>query len=397
MRGSHANSGTRAGAATGGGVATGGGATTGVDVTTGGGAAIGGGIPPAGGGIHAAGGGIHPGMLLRAAVIIPALVAAVALSAFAWSAARLAPRGVPVGVAGTAKVADAIGHRLDGLGGKFDAHTYGSEAAAVAAIRHREIYGAFVAGPGGLTVLTASAASPAVATLLTKVGEEAGQHAAAGRAVPVRVVDVVPADPNDPQGIVLDSAFLPLVIIGSLGGVMTWVAGRDGRRAGYPQAGVLLVKSALIGLVVVGIVQGWLGVIPGDWVANAAVISLTVIAISSTVCGLGALLGAPGVALGGLLMVFVGNPFSGVSSAPQLLPSPAGTLGQFLPPGAGASLLRSSAFFDGYGSGAHLIVLAIWAGCGLTAVMASQAVRRRRAAAAGRHAEISAEPSVLTG
>jgi hypothetical protein len=397
MRGSHANSGTRAGAATGGGVATGGGATTGVDVTTGGGAAIGGGIPPAGGGIDPAGGGIHPGMLLRAAVIIPALVAAVALSAFAWSAARLAPRGVPVGVAGTAKVADAIGHRLDGLGGKFDAHTYGSEAAAVAAIRHREIYGAFVAGPGGLTVLTAPAASPAVATLLTKVGEEAGQHAAAGRAVPVRVVDVVPADPNDPQGIVLDSAFLPLVIIGSLGGVMTWVAGRDGRRAGYPQAGVLLVKSALIGLVVVGIVQGWLGVIPGDWVANAAVISLTVIAISSTVCGLGALLGAPGVALGGLLMVFVGNPFSGVSSAPQLLPSPAGTLGQFLPPGAGASLLRSSAFFDGYGSGAHLIVLAIWAGCGLTAVMASQAVRRRRAAAAGRHAEISAEPSVLTG
>ena len=356
-----------------------------------------GGARHAGAGIHPAGGGIHPAMLLRAAVIIPALVAAVALSAFAWSAARLAPRGVPVGVAGTAKVADAVGHRLDGLGGKFDAHTYGSEAAAVAAIRHREIYGAFVAGPGGLTVLTAPAASPAVATLLTKVGEEAGQHAAAGRAVPVRVVDVVPADPNDPQGIVLDSAFLPLVIIGSLGGVMTWVAGRDGRRAGYPQAGVLLVKSALIGLVVVGIVQGWLGVIPGDWVANAAVISLTVIAISSTVCGLGAMLGAPGVALGGLLMVFVGNPFSGVSSAPQLLPSPAGTLGQLLPPGAGASLLRSSAFFDGYGSGTHLVVLAIWAGCGLTAVMASQAVRRRRAAAAGRHAEISAEPSVLTG
>jgi hypothetical protein len=385
MRGTHANPGAHAGGAKAGGVTTGGHATTGAGAVS------------CAGGARNAGGGIHPGMLLRAAVIIPALVAAVALSAFAWSAARLAPRGVPVGVAGTAKVADAVGHRLDGLGGKFDAHTYGSEAAAVAAIRHREIYGAFVAGPGGLTVLTAPAASPAVATLLTKVGEEAGQHAAAGRAVPVRVVDVVPADPNDPQGIVLDSAFLPLVIIGSLGGVMTWVAGRDGRRAGYPQAGVLLVKSALIGLVVVGIVQGWLAVIPGDWVANAAVISLTVIAISSTVCGLGAMLGAPGVALGGLLMVFVGNPFSGVSSAPQLLPSPAGRLGQLLPPGAGASLLRSSAFFHGYGSGSHLVVLAIWAGCGLTAVMASQAVRRRRAAAAGRHAEISAEPSVLTG
>jgi hypothetical protein len=355
------------------------------------------GIHQPGTGIHHTGGGIRPGMLLRAAVIIPALVAAVALSAFAWSAARLAPRSVPVGVAGTAKVAAAIGYRLDGSHGAFDTHTYGSEAAAAAAIRHRDIYGAFVAGPRGLTVLTAPAASPAVASLLTKVGEEAGQHAAAGRAVPVRVVDVVPADPNDPQGIVLDSAFLPLVIIGSLGGVMTWVAGRDGRRAGYPQAGVLLVKSALVGLVAVGIVQGWLGVIPGDWVANAAVVSLTVIAISATVCGLGALLGAPGVALGGLLMVFVGNPFSGVSSAPQLLPSPAGTLGQLLPPGAGASLLRSSAFFHGYGSVAHLAVLGIWAGCGLTTVIASQAVRRLRASAAGRHAEVSTEPGVLAG
>jgi hypothetical protein len=379
MHGTHANPGAHAAAA------TGEGATTGTGAGTDSGAG------------RKAGAGIHPAILLRAAVIIPALVAALALSAFAWSAARLAPRGVPVGVAGTAELAAGIGHRLDGLHGAFDAHTYGSEASAETAIRHREIYGAFVAGPGGLTVLTAPAASPAVATLLAKVGEEVGQHAAGGRGIPVRIVDVVPADPRDPQGIVLDSAFLPLVIIGSLGGVMTWVAGRDGRRAGYPQAGVLLVKSALIGLVVAGIVQGWLGVIPGDWVTNAGVISLTVIAISSTVCGLGALLGPPGVALGGLLMVFVGNPFSGVSSAPQLLPSPAGTLGQLLPPGAGASLLRSSAFFHGYGSGAHLVVLAIWAGCGLTTVMAREAMRRRRAAAAGKHSDLSPERGVLAG
>ena len=330
-------------------------------------------------------------------MIIPALVAAVALSAFAWSAARLAPRGVPVGVAGTARIAAAIGYRLDGLGGAFDAHRYGSEAAAEAAIRHRQIYGAFVAGAGGMTVLTAPAASPAVATLLTTVGEEAGRGTAAGRDVGVRVVDVVPADPRDPQGIVLDAAFLPLVIIGSIGGVMTWVAGRDGRRAGHPQAVVLLVKSALVGLVAVGIVQAWLGAIPGDWVTNAAVISLTVVAISSAVCGLGMLLGPPGVALGGLLMVFVGNPFSGVSSAPQLLPSPAGALGQILPPGAGASLLRSSAFFHGYGSGADLIVLAAWAACGLAAVLAGGAVRRRRAAAAGKHVEVAMEPGLLTG
>ncbi len=331
---------------------------------------------------------------LLTAVIVPALVATLALSAFAWSAARLAPRGVPVGVAGPAKFTAAVGHRLDGSGA-FDAHRYGSEAAAESAIRHRDVYGAFVAGPGRLTVLTAPAASPAVATLLTTVGEQAGRSFS----IPVRIVDLVPADPSDPQGIVLDSAFLPLVIIGSIGGVMTFMIGRDRRRAGYPQAGVLLVKSALVGLVAIGIVQGWLGVIPGDWLANAAALSLTVIAISSTVCGLGALLGVPGVVLGALLMVFVGNPFSGISSAPQLLPSPAGTLGQILPPGAGASLLRSTVFFHGYGSGADLTVLAIWAGCGLAAVLIGRAVRRRRAAATapGRHEPIAAQPGVLTG
>jgi hypothetical protein len=331
---------------------------------------------------------------LLTAVILPALVAALALSAFAWSAARLAPRGLPVGVAGPARFTTALEHRLDGRGA-FDAHGYGSEAAAATAIRHREIYGAFVAGPGGMTVLTAPAASPAVATLLTTVGQEAGQRIA----VPVHIVDLVPTDPRDPQGIVLDSAFLPLVIIASIGGVMTWVVGRDRRRAGYPQVCVLLVKSALVALVATGIVQGWLGAVPGGWLANAAAIGLTVIAISSVVCGLGMLLGPPGVALGGLLMVFVGNPFSGMSSAAQLLPSPAGAIGQILPPGAGASLLRSVAFFHGYGSGTDLAVLAVWAACGLTAVLAGRAVAWRRAAAAApaKHVEAATEAGVATG
>jgi hypothetical protein len=50
-------------------------------------------------------------------------------------------------------------------------------------------------------------------------------------------------------------------------------------------------------------------------------------------------------------MVLVGNPLSGISSAPERLPEPAGALGPLLPPGAGGSLLRSTAFFDGAGVG----------------------------------------------
>ncbi|WP_073881324.1 hypothetical protein [Streptomyces sp. CB00316] len=52
-----------------------------------------------------------------------------------------------------------------------------------------------------------------------------------------------------------------------------------------------------------------------------------------------------------LLKILLGDPLSGVASAPQLLPEPVGALGQWLPPGAGGSLLRSVAFFDGGAAG----------------------------------------------
>ncbi len=56
-----------------------------------------------------------------------------------------------------------------------------------------------------------------------------------------------------------------------------------------------------------------------------------------------------------------------VSAAPELLPQPWGTLGQFLPIGAGGSLLRSTAFFDGAGAAGPAWVLAAYAVAGLLA------------------------------
>jgi hypothetical protein len=58
-----------------------------------------------------------------------------------------------------------------------------------------------------------------------------------------------------------------------------------------------------------------------------------------------------------------------VTSAPELLPAPVGTIGQWLPPGAGASLLRSTAYFGGHGAAGHLIVLLAWIAAGLAAIL----------------------------
>jgi hypothetical protein len=296
-----------------------------------------------------------------AAILAVPLVVTLILTLFAWPNARLEPRDLPVGVAGPAAAAAPFEKRLAAKEGAFDLHRYRSEAAARSAIEDREVYGAFVATPAGPKVLTASAASPAVAQLLTHAAEDAG----------ARTHDVVEAGP---RASALASSVLPLVLAGVLVGVVAALA----VSGGAARAGLVAAGSLMTGFAATAVVQGWLDVLEGDWVANAAVLSLTVAAIASALAGLYALVGRVGLALGALTMIFVGNPFSGAGSAPELLPEPAGAIGQLVPPGAGANLLRSTGWFDGAGAGEHLTVLAIWALAGL-AFLAAAALRGRRA------------------
>ena len=299
-----------------------------------------------------------------AAIVVVPLVAALVLTLFAWPSARLEPRKLPVGVAGPPPAVQQVEQRLSAEEGAFEVHRYGNEAAAHAAVEDREVYGAFVADPAGAKVLTASGASPMVAQQLA--------HAASAGGSAVVVEDVVP---SSPAGTALPSAVLPLVLAGLLVGVFAAAAASGSLR----RAGLVAAGSVLTGLVGAGIVQGWLDIVGGDWVANAAVLSLFVMAIATVVAGLEKLLGKAGVALAAITMVFVGNPFSGAGSAPELLPEPAGWLGQLLPPGAGANLLRSTGYFDGAGAEGHVLVLLAWTLVGLIA-LAVPAVRVQRSA-----------------
>jgi hypothetical protein len=63
--------------------------------------------------------------------------------------------------------------------GAFGFQRYASEAQARPAIENREVYGAFVVTTHRITVLEASAASPAVAQLLSTVGQHLASHTAA--------------------------------------------------------------------------------------------------------------------------------------------------------------------------------------------------------------------------
>ena len=307
----------------------------------------------------------QPRRLAMAAVAVP-LVAAVALAAFAWPAASARPRHVPLGLAGppaaTARIAAALAREP----GAFDARRYPGPGAARRAIEHRAVAAAIVAPPGAgrPALLIASAASPTLAQLLPQALSEAAPHP--------RITDVVPADPDDPRGAAFGAVVLPLVLAGMLTGVLMSTLAP----AGPARAAAVVASAALTGLAGVALAEGALGILPGPWAANAAALGATVLAIASIVGGLTGLLGQAGIGIATALMVFVGNPWSGMTSARELLPEPAATIGALLPPGAGGALLRSTAFFGGARAGGHITVLAVWiaAGLGLIAV----AARRHR-------------------
>jgi hypothetical protein len=73
-----------------------------------------------------------------------------------------------------------------------------------------------------------------------------------------------------------------------------------------------------------------------------------------------------------------------MTSAPEMLPTGWGTLGQLLPPGAAGTALRSVSFFDGAGAARPLAVLGCWLLAGLL-LCGVGSVRARGRAVPARH------------
>ncbi|MPZ93997.1 MAG: hypothetical protein GEU96_03585 [Propionibacteriales bacterium] len=293
---------------------------------------------------------------LGAIAVVSALLALL-ITAFGWPSSRIEPRDLPIAVAAPAPAVAQIEDGLAQAGaGAFAVTTVADRDAALQAIEDRDVYGAVVVDADGAEVLTASAASPAVAQLLTQLAS-----GLAGEGVAAPVTDVVPTPVDDPRGSGFASGALPLVI----GGVAA--AALLSRRV----VGRAPLLTGAVGIAVVGamtmtaIWQYWLGSLEGDYWANASVVALALGATTLTVLGLHRLLGDAGLGLGAATMVLLGNPLSAMSSAPELLPSGWSDLGQLLPPGAAGSALRSVAFFDGAAAAAPLLVLAGWLALGL--------------------------------
>jgi hypothetical protein len=239
------------------------------------------------------------------------------------------------------------------------------------AIRNRDVYGGISFGPGGPTLLTATGASPAVAQLLTQLGDGIARHAG----VPLRTEDLAPPTADDPRGAGLAASALPITLAGLLPAIVLVLALR---REVWTRFAAVVVFAGVAGATIAALLRYVLGSIDANFWGVAAGLALGALAAGLAMLGLGSLFGRVGLAVGALLALLLGNPLSGLASAPELLPSGWGALGQLLPQGATATLLRSTAFFDGAGATTAIVVLTCWAAAG-SVLVAIAAVRNRKA------------------
>ncbi|PZF09993.1 hypothetical protein DEJ25_13520 [Curtobacterium sp. MCPF17_011] len=317
-------------------------------------------------------------------VLVAALVSLVVI-AFTWPTRTTEARDIPIALAGPAAQTSQVFTALTKGNDTFDVRRADDRADAVHLIKHRDVYGAVILSASGAPeVLTAPAASPAVAqvmnTLAAKLQEQsvaaAAQAAGSTTSMPtVKVTDVVPLSDDDSSGGGLVAAAFPLVMGGMLGGIFLvfLVHGTLRRLTG------LIVYALAGGLAIPGILQGWFGILQGPYLENAAAFALALSSIAGTILGASTLIGRIGVSTGPVLFLLFANPISSAATPTSFLPAPWGTIGQWFPPGAGTRLIRDISYFPDVNSTLQWLILGGWTALGLTLMGTGAFLHGRRA------------------
>lgn len=374
------------------------------------------------------------------------LVLTVFVLAFSWPSVTAEPRDLPVAVVGSDDAVATFRDTLaEAQPGAIELVEADDRDAVVEAIETREVYGGVVLGDtaAGDTasdgpasgeapeVLTASAASGVTHQLMTQLAAQlqrgiqeqaatatadalAAAQAQAAEAVEtavqqaleaqargerpqappsggaeapelpevprVTVTDVVPLSADDPRGSGFTAALFPILLGGMIGGIGISIAVTGALRRVLAVA----VYSVVGGAILVGILHFWFGTVPGDWLLDGGVLALSIAAIAAPITGFVAVFGRAGIALGPVLMMLVGNPISGAAMPAEFLPWHWGEIGQWMPPGASATLLRDAAYFPDADASNAWLALGIWAAAGVLLSLVGHA----RATGAARRAAV---------
>ncbi|MGP5735777.1 ABC transporter permease [Candidatus Corynebacterium faecigallinarum] len=307
--------------------------------------------------------------------IVLGLTAAVTLMLFAFLTPQYnsGAENLPLSISGPDEAVSQITEMLDQQQpGAFEFTTVEDEAAAEAAVADRDSVGAIALSDQGAMFYAASGAGQPYVQMLSGIAQ--GLQA---QGLPVDMQDVAPTTDYDPAASGLTGLALPLAFGGVISAAALSIVFK--KRYGVRIIGSLAF-SALAGLAIGAMLQFGYGTVDANYWATSGVLALGIAATSLFVIGLQALFGYAGLGIGALITILIANPLSGLTAGPDWLPSPWGTIGQFLPIGAAGDATRSVAFFDGAAILQPILVMLGWVVLGI-ALIGVAAARGRRTVA----------------
>ncbi|WP_326560966.1 hypothetical protein [Micromonospora sp. NBC_01796] len=318
--------------------------------------------------------------LIRSAVLLfGTLVLATAfIAAYAGALHDPTPRDVPVGVVRSDQPARTLLAAVRQQDKALRAVEYDSRAAADKALNGRDVYAVLASTTGGgtpaLTLVTASAAAPIAAQVITQIVQTAAQRGQ----VPLAVSDAVPIAANDQRGLVPFYLAVGLVLGGYLGatvlGITLGTTPRTLSRAGA-RIGGLAVYSALLGLAGALVTGPGLDVWHTHFAGLVGAGALAAFAAAMAAAAVQGWLGLLGTGLVILLLVVLGNPGSGGIYAPEFLPDFFRDMHLWNIPGLATDLVRAVVYFSSDAAAWPAATLAIWAVAGLLLLLAATAIR----------------------
>src|SRR5262245_10796518 len=288
------------------------------------------------------------------------------------------PRDLPIAFVGDPTQAQGFEAQSEG---KLSVRAVPDVTAAEGEIRHRDVYGAVVPNTSGDIdqLLIAPAASNQTANFLRNtLGEPTDGN------VP-KVTEVVPLPSDDSAGASIGLLLQVLILGGTIGviGMARLVPHiRADLSHGVLPLAFLVAYALLLGLVLTGIAVAF-GVATNvsflDRVLSLALISF---AITASTAALVALIGVAGSAVAGLVYFLIGTQVSGANTAPEFLAPFWRVLGEYLPNGAGVTLLRNVIYFPDASVAKSITILAVYVGVGCLVIVGlklADALRTREA------------------
>lgn len=318
-----------------------------------------------------------------AAPLVAGLVVLVTLLGLIGTAIRDPhPHDIPVGLVGPAP---AVQQLSDGLSSKapgtFRFTTYSDEAAARAALDSGDVDGVLVIGSGGPHLIVLGSAGDAVAGVITAVFTSV--FAAQGAQLTVEVAH--PFGSGDPHGLILFFLALAGNISTFVVQVLLYLRARNANLATW--LGVTTAWAVLAGLAGTAM-AAWIvgGYELGNAAAIAGLVALAALAGGSVIGGLARLIGAPGLGLGGLVLVLLNLISSGGPAGPYFLPDAYRALSPWMPAGQLLDALRRALYLNGNGVAGPVLVVTAWFVAGVALMVVGAAVRRRGPASAAQPA-----------